>query len=394
MHVLGKKKLILSYALNVFLYLVTLPSRLFRKNRKPDLQNPRILVSRPDHIGDAVLSTPVFHSLKDKYPSSKIVLICGSWAAAVLKNNTHIDELWIIDCPWWTSIRKDAMPSKSSFFQTYKLFLERIKKENFDVFIELRGDIRHTFLFGWLPNIPIRMGNDRSGGDFLLTNVEKFQFEPHEIEKNYQVLRSLEPLNKYNKTEIFPSASDSVFFDKFPIQSKYVVLFNGGRSPLRHLPLDTLIELIRQLHKKHGFQCVMVGNKEDAEAASQIDSQLRDTSMFLSVCGMISLLEVRELIARAALFIGTDSSVSHILASTKTPAISLYGPMLPGQVKPLGEEKRTIYHQFPCSPCLQTKCVVNQSFTESVCMRKITAEEVMILAEDCLVTFNRLPEVN
>jgi ADP-heptose:LPS heptosyltransferase len=388
MYILNKKKLIFSYVLNAILFVITMPFNSFRKNRKPNVENPKILVSRPDHIGDVLLCTPIFHSLKEKFPLSKIVLICGSWSGDIVKNNPYIDEFWTIDCPWWTSIRKDALKKKTSFYRLYTSLLQKIKSERFDIFLELRGDIRHIFLFGWIPNIPMRISNNRSGGKFLVTHSIPYQFDVHEIEKNYNLLKPLEPFPKFYKTEVYTTEENKKVFDKIPIRDKYVILFNGGRSDLRKMESKKLLTLIKALKSEYDLQSIMVGGKEDVEEAIKIEETIKDANDFLNLCGKISLLEVKELIDKAVLFIGNDSSVSHIVASTSTPAISLYGPMLPDQVKPLGNEKRIIYHKYHCSPCVQTKCIITNSFTHAKCMEDITIEEIFIAIKSLLVDNN------
>jgi heptosyltransferase II len=385
MYILNRKKLIFSYALNAILFVITMPSNSFRRKRKPNVENPKILVSRPDHIGDVLLSTPIFHSLKEKFPLSKIVLICGSWSGDIVKNNPYIDEFWTIDCPWWTSVRKDALKKKTSFYNLYISLLRKIKSERFDIFLELRGDIRHTFLFGLIPNIPMRISNNRSGGKFLVTHSIPYEFDAHEIEKNYHLLKPLEPIRKFYKTEVYTTEENKKVFDKIPIRDRYVILFNGGRSDLRKMESKKLLTLIKALKSEYGLQSIMVGGKEDTEAAIKIEENIKDANGFLNLCGKISLLEVKELIDKAVLFIGNDSSVSHIVASTSTPAISLYGPMLPDQVKPFGNEKRIIYHKYPCSPCLQTKCIITNSFTHAKCMEDITMKEIFIVIKSLLV---------
>ena len=384
MHVLERRKRIFAYALNVLLYLLTLPFR-FVQNKTISLNTtkPKFLILRLDYIGDVLISTPVYHSLKEKFPGCKIVLICGSWAKSVVENNPYIDEIWTINCPWWSRARKDTI-KKKSFISEYRKLFKRIKAEKFDVFIELRGDIRHTFLFGWLPHIPTRISNDRSGGHFLLTHCVPYDFDLHEIKKNYQLLKSFAPIKEYEKPEVYHTDKDIDIFNKFPIKKRYIVLFNGATAPLRRLQESKVIDLVQKLHKQYQLQCIMAGGKEDVDRANKINRVINDESIFLSLCGMISLIEVKVLINKAVLFIGIDSSVSHIAASSFTPAISLYGPMLPEQVKPLGAEKRVLYHKYPCSPCLQTKCVVTGSFTEGQCMLDIQVEEILALTHNLL----------
>ncbi|QBD82046.1 hypothetical protein EPA93_41135 [Ktedonosporobacter rubrisoli] len=39
--------------------------------------NPRILLIRPDHLGDLVLTTPILHALQQHLPAAQITMMVG-----------------------------------------------------------------------------------------------------------------------------------------------------------------------------------------------------------------------------------------------------------------------------------------------------------------------------
>ena len=45
----------------------------------------KILVFRPDQLGDVILATPVFENLKNNYPDSEIISLTGTWTKKLLK---------------------------------------------------------------------------------------------------------------------------------------------------------------------------------------------------------------------------------------------------------------------------------------------------------------------
>ena len=45
----------------------------------------KILVFRPDQLGDVILATPVFENLKYNYPDSEIISLTGTWTKKLLK---------------------------------------------------------------------------------------------------------------------------------------------------------------------------------------------------------------------------------------------------------------------------------------------------------------------
>src|SRR5438876_7554803 len=64
---------------------------------KPCAQ-PRILVIRPDHLGDLVLATPVLNALKEHVPDAHITMMVGPWSREVVVRHPAIDH--ILTCPF------------------------------------------------------------------------------------------------------------------------------------------------------------------------------------------------------------------------------------------------------------------------------------------------------
>ena len=391
MQVRSVKKRLFAWLLNTALYALTLPFRLFNTPKSTNIGNPdSFLIARLDHIGDVILSTPLYHSIKERYPNAKISVLCGSWAKEILSNNPYVDSLIDIDCPWWSYIRSDAGKT-GSFTKKLCKTIREICHRRFDVFVDLRGDIRHIFLFGWIPRIPVRISYTRSGGTFLLTNAFNHEDGKHEIERNYKLFRSFEPIKRYWKTEIYTKPNitnalkNNIGFSVNLETDDFAVIFNGGRSRLRRLSNEKVAYLCNILIRDHSLKCFYVGDRDDFKDGEKIGRSidLHDRS-FLNLCDKLTLSEVRDLIKSSRIFIGSDSSVLQLSASTNTPSISLFGPVNPDQAMPIGVNKKVIYHPYPCSPCLQDTCIVTGSKCVAQCMEDITVEEVIQNVEDLL----------
>src|SRR5687767_12014805 len=52
-----------------------------------------IVISRTDSIGDVVLTLPVAHALKEKFPGCKIIFLGKTYTKPVLECCTSIDEI-------------------------------------------------------------------------------------------------------------------------------------------------------------------------------------------------------------------------------------------------------------------------------------------------------------
>jgi len=300
MQVRSRKKRIFAWALNIILYFLTLPFRLFNPPKSTDIRKPdSFLIVRLDHIGDIILSTPIYHSIKERFPKAKITVLCGSWAVDLLSNNPYVDSLIVLDCPWWTSIRSDVR-SKGGFLSHLYKTVKFIYASQFNVFVDLRGDIRHIFLFGWLPGIPVRISYTRSGGAFLLTTPFHYEEERHEIERSYHLFSGFEPIKKYWKTEIYTKPDNvNTLQNKLGVLLNincdgYAVIFNGGRSKLRRLSNEKVAHLCNILIRDYSLKCCYVGHQDDLAHGEKVGRIIDSPDgSFLNLCGKLTLPLIR-----------------------------------------------------------------------------------------------------
>ncbi|MGE5807465.1 MAG: glycosyltransferase family 9 protein, partial [Ignavibacteria bacterium] len=61
------------------------------------MKNPRILIARPDRIGDVVLSTPIPRELKKTYPGCFVAVLVREYTKDIYLNNPHLDQIIIYE---------------------------------------------------------------------------------------------------------------------------------------------------------------------------------------------------------------------------------------------------------------------------------------------------------
>jgi heptosyltransferase-3 len=81
--------------------------------------------------------------------------------------------------------------------------------------------------------------------------------------------------------------------------------------------------------RAHGYAIVLTGGPADAEVAYARDIVEQADGEIINLTGQLSLGETAEVIRRAKLFVGPDTSASHIAAAAGTPTIALFGPSNP-----------------------------------------------------------------
>ena len=97
----------------------------------------KILVIRLDHIGDMIMTTPVFKTLKKNFPDAKIDVLSRSVAKPAIEENTNIHKIIEYNASWFA--RGEKVDSFSGM-------AKKLRKEKYDLIFELKGDPRNIAL--------------------------------------------------------------------------------------------------------------------------------------------------------------------------------------------------------------------------------------------------------
>src|SRR4051794_32369083 len=59
--------------------------------------SPRILVVRPDRIGDVILSTPVIETLKRRYPKAHVTVMVREAVVPLIRGLPYVDDVIVFE---------------------------------------------------------------------------------------------------------------------------------------------------------------------------------------------------------------------------------------------------------------------------------------------------------
>jgi len=89
-------------------------------------------VVRPDRLGDVVLSTPVYESLKRSFPHLKITVMVNPIQAGVLEGNPHLHQIILMRRRrFWRAIRQSR---KEKFISLSHSTKSSVPRQPFSLF--------------------------------------------------------------------------------------------------------------------------------------------------------------------------------------------------------------------------------------------------------------------
>ena len=369
MYVFKKKKSI--YLVRIFDLIgsaIFFPFGLRRLKLPEKVKN--ILVIRLDGIGDVILSTPVYEALKKRYPSAKLTILVSSDTKGVVEMNPYVDNVFVLRNTWFTTDNKIK-------FSEILSMLRKIRKENFDIGIDLRGDIRNILLMSF-GKAGFRIGYGITGGGFLLNMMPSYEKDMHEVDKNLKLIEGLDCKVTNRKLQINYSQVDEesilTLLEREHVRKdeRLLAVHMETGYPSKSWKKERFVQLLQEMNKRNYGKIVLIGKGIDDIEFSYIYERLDFN--YINTIGKLSVRKLAVLLERCTVLISCDSGPVHVATAVGTTCIVLFsGTNDLKQWGAFNNVNRVIHKDVECSPCKKRICSLNTH----LCMDKINVEDVL-----------------
>jgi heptosyltransferase-3 len=182
------------------------------------------------------------------------------------------------------------------------------------------------------------------------------------------------------------------------LRDGFVVVHAPSMWPYKQWPLAHFEALVRGLTAS-GRQVVLTGS--GSERDRECIAPLRAIDGTLDASGRLDFNQLVTLLERAALYIGPDTSVSHLAAASGVPVIAIFGPTNPMRWAPWPAQAQSevrfarrgpmqiagnvtvLQSELHCVPCGRAGCEDHRQ-SRSDCLVDISPQRVLAQAEQLL----------
>lgn len=364
----------------------------------------KILIRSTNWIGDAVMTTPAVHTIRENFPKAEITMLAVPWVADIFRLSPDVDQVLVYD-------KKDLYPGR---IKGVLRLAKHLRQYRFDATILLQNAFEAAFI-AWLAGIPLRAGYKRDGRGLFLTHGVDLTPEiraRHQVHY-YQMLLAglgLDPgpdrlrlplsaeLTAWARGYIeclkgqgpFSSEEGKALPDRrvSPEVSGTipVIGFNPGAAygPAKRWPAEKfgqLADLIAHQHGESGCLILVFGTRDDTGAARTIkEFSVRTPCHVVDMTAKTTLQQVMALIHCCNVFVTNDSGLMHVAAGLDTPTVAIFGSTDHIATGPFSARAVVIRKEMACSPCLQSECPRNHLD----CLEKISSEEIYAEVEKAL----------
>jgi heptosyltransferase-3 len=346
-------------------------------------RTPRVLVVTLRRLGDVLLTTPLIRALKAGLAGSSVEALVFRGTEGMLEGNCDLDDVIVVS-------------QRPSIAETAAL-VRRLWRR-YDLAVPTQTGDRPTF-FAWVAGRQ-RVGfvGDAVAGAWWKRRVfDRYILSEDHNHRVIELLRLADFLGVPRRNEIVCPAG--MISAAAVLPGRYAVLHANPMFRIRRWTDDGWRALARALADR-GLTVVATGGPDRAEKdyLDRIWSAVE--SPIVRLDGTLGWPDLAAVLRGAAVYVGPDTSMTHLAAGAGAPTIALYGPASPSLIGPWpigGLEKPwaragtiqrrgnvwVVQNPLPCMPCDKLGCEGHLN-SHSQCLDELSARQVLAAVDQAL----------
>ncbi|HEX5595930.1 MAG TPA: glycosyltransferase family 9 protein [Micromonosporaceae bacterium] len=338
----------------------------------------RLLVVRPDNLGDVLMAGPALRALRRSAPDAHLDLLAapaGAPAAALLP---EVDGVLTASVSW-----QQADPDEVPVTDDLEL-VARIAAGGYDAAVILTSFSQSPWPAGYLcrlAGVPIRVGmskefggaglthwvpapdtdsGTRGAGDTRRAGVTRGVGETlHEVDRSLHLLQQVgvAPVSRRLHAVVPPAARRSGRYRLTELgvapHQPYALILPGASCAARRYPPDRLARVARLLVSS-GLRVVVAGTAKEAEPVAAVT---RECPKAVGLVGQLEVPELAQVVAESRVVVCNNSGGAHLANALGTPVVVLFsGTERIAQYRPRFGPAAVLTVGTDCSPCRQFVC--------------------------------------
>ncbi len=328
----------------------------------------KILIIRPDRIGDVVLTIPMIHVLKKHFPSAEVNILVREYTSPLLKNLEDLQNTFVLK----------EHNGKIDFFGNLKI----LREENFDCAFVVHSKFLLSLIL-FLSKIKIRIGTGYRWYSFLF-NKKIFEHRKygtnHELLHNINMLKaigideSIDEENVQYKIQVDDESKQKAIkelanthFDK---NKKTVIIHPGSGGSSKDLPFSKIKAFSSLLAQHLNLNVILTGSKSEIKMCNDIAIVNKE---IINLAGKFNLSELTAMISLSDMFVANSTGPIHIAAALGKHVVGFYPKVKSCSQKrwgPFTNKKMIFEPEIDCNNCTIKQC------EKLKCMDSINVEKI------------------
>jgi heptosyltransferase-3 len=338
---------------------------------------PRILVVALRRLGDVLLTTPLIRSIRRAWPQAALDVLVFADTAGILDGNPDVDR--VLSMPVRPTLGQ-SLAVAARLFKRYHVAVSTQSGDRPTAFALLAG--RHhagpVWPGNWIKRILLNRGVPAVAG-------------VHRVE---EMLRIADALGIARVGEVVCPAG--ILAAEHAVVAPYAVIH---AAPMFRYKQWTRLgwRALADAFKQRGLGIVATGGPDDR---AYLDHLWRDDTNVRRLDGRLRWPEIATVLRGARIYVGPDTSVTHLAAASGCPTVAIFGPTdprlwgpwpAPGLPTPWAasgtiQRRHNVWlvqNPLPCMPCQNEGCDRHLD-SRAQCLDELSSRQVLAAADQAL----------
>jgi len=304
----------------------------------------RILVIRRDNIGDLILTTPLIHALRSRFPAAWIGALVNSYNAKVLEGNPDLDELFV-----YTKAKHRGSASLWSAYWSTIALIFRLRRIGIDyAVLASPAASSKAQMFARRINAKKIVGfGDRTTPGYALTAGEAGPM--HEVEEVFRIaplfgIEGAPPASHVYPDEHQVASVRSLFGRALPEHRTLIGVHISARKVKQRWPVENFVQLLDKLHAfRPDLAFVLFWSPGDAGNSTHPGDDIKARAILeqldrfpITPFPTLGLSDLFAGIAACDQLICSDGGAMHVAAALGKPILCFFGNSDPRHWHPWG----------------------------------------------------------
>lgn len=326
-----------------------------KKRLPPPAEARRVLLVKPDHLGDVVMASSVLPAIRRRFPEARIDFVASREGAEFLAGDplvgkVHVHEHLLLR-------REGSLPKRAlRHAATFLSAVREIRRERYDLCLLLRSHFDNDLFLALLGGCRFVAGHGTDGFGPLLDAEAEWKEGVHETRHAQEVLEAAGI-----PADVGPAAprvgggpgdEDAVsrLMELHGLEpGGFVVLHPGTGNPAKQWGAAKWRELARALARA-GQKVVLTGSRAEAALLREIAAGAEGV---VDLSGRLTVRGLATLCGKAKALVCLDSLAAHLGGASGAETFVVYsGIPDPARWAPAGPNVRLLRRSVPCAPCL------------------------------------------
>jgi ADP-heptose:LPS heptosyltransferase len=314
----------------------------------------RVLVVRPDNLGDVVMCGPALRALRRAAPRAELDLLAAPAGAAVAPLLPELAGVLTASVSW-QQLGGDAVPAAADLE-----LVGRIAAGGYDAAVVLTSFSQSPWPAAYLcrlAGVPVRIGTSKEFGGAGLTHwVPAPPDELHQVDRALRVLERVGVAPVDGRLHLAVPAGARAAARRVlaahgvdPDQP-YALLLPGASCASRRYDPDRFAAVAGRLARA-GLRVVVAGAASEAELVARVAGD------GAGIAGDLDVPALAAAVAGGRVVVGNNSGGAHLADAVGTPVVVLFaGTEQVEQYRPRSTPAAVLSVPTTCAPCRQLRC--------------------------------------